>query len=99
MGADPSPTKAKEDDEIDKEKDSVPSESTNPDETKDGDSSSKSAEVPSYLAHLNMGLGDDLKIDSAFGSLSNKSTKDGENSEKKDHDSQARKLPDIFGFS
>jgi hypothetical protein len=101
MGADPLPTKAKENDETDKQKEGASSESTNPDETKNDDSISKPAEVPSYLAHLNMGLDDDLKIDSAFGSLSDKNTKDGENvnSEKSDQDSQARKLPNIFGFS
>ena len=97
MGADPLPTKANENDEAENEKEVAPSESTNAGETKD---SSKPAEVPSYLAHLNMGLGDDLKIDSAFGSLSDKSTKDGESSEKSSQvDSQARKLPSIFGFS
>lgn len=98
MGTDPLPTKAKETDEVDKEKEVLP-ESTNTNETKDSNSSSKPTEVPSYLAHLNMGLDDDLKIDSAFGSLSDKSTKDSENSEKSGQDSQARKLPSIFGFS
>ena len=97
MGADPPPTKAK-DDEADNEKEES-SESIKSDEIKDSNSISKPAEVPSYLAHLNMGLGDDLKIDSAFGSLSKKSTKDEENSEKSSQESQTRKLPSIFGFS
>ena len=101
MGTDPQPTKDKEIDEIDKGKKEESSESTATEETKEtSNSSSKPTEVPSYLAHLNMGLGDDLKIDSAFGSLSDKSTKpDDENSEKSSQDSQARKLPSIFGFS
>ena len=97
METDQPPAKAK-DEEVVKEKEAL-SESTKTDEIKDSNSSSKPAEVPSYLAHLNMGLGDDLKIDSAFGSLSEKSKKEEENSEKTSQDSQARKLPSIFGFS
>ena len=62
------------------------------------DFSSKPSEVPSYLAHLDMGLDSDLKIDSAFGSLSEKNSKNGESHEGS-QDSQARKLPSIFGFS
>ena len=98
MGTEPSPPKAKESDDVVKERQES-SDLTKVEENKDSNSTSKPSEVPSYLAHLNMGLGDDLKIDSAFGSLSDKSAKDGENSEKNSQDSQARKLPSIFGFS
>ena len=59
----------------------------------------KPSHVPSYLAQLDMGLGSDLKIDSAFGSLADKTeTSGGENSKKKEEESQARKLPSMFGL-
>ena len=99
MGADPSPAKAKENNEEEKEK--LPSDSAASTEREDkvSESSSKPSEVPSYLAHLNMGLDDDLKIDSAFGALSKKNANEGGAAEGSGQDSQARKLPSIFGFS
>lgn len=61
--------------------------------------------VPSYLAHLDVGLGnDDLKIDSAFGSLAagkadgGSGNGEGGATSDKQHDSQARKLPSMFGL-
>jgi hypothetical protein len=54
--------------------------------------------VPSYLAQLDVGVGNDLQIESAFGSLTDDgkdaSNKDG----KKGEESQARKLPSMFGL-
>ena len=55
-------------------------------------------EVPSYFAHLDMGLDSDLKIDSAFGSLSEGGKTASDSEEVKVQDSQARKLPSIFGL-
>ena len=51
--------------------------------------------VPSYLAQLDMGLGKDLKIESALGALASKNTDDESKMEDKE-DLQARKLPNIF---
>lgn len=54
--------------------------------------------VPSYLAQLDVGgLGNDLKIDSAFGSLTSKCEGGGASNEKGE-ESQARKLPSMFGL-
>lgn len=54
--------------------------------------------VPSYLAQLDVGLGSDLKIDSAFGSLAAEDSKsEGGKDDKKD-ESQARKMPSLFGL-
>lgn len=54
--------------------------------------------VPSYLAQLDVGgLGNDLKIDSAFGSLAGKCEGGGDSNEK-GGESQARKLPSMFGL-
>ena len=59
-------------------------------------------EVPSYFASLDMGVpGNDLKIDSAFGSLAGKTEsgcEEGGSSEDKQKDSPARKLPSMFGL-
>lgn len=53
--------------------------------------------VPSYLAQLDVGLGSDLKIDSAFGSLAEDGKSDG-GKDKEGEGSQARKLPSMFGL-
>jgi len=53
--------------------------------------SAQSSSVPSYLAQLDMGLGKDLKIESALGALASKSTTEETKVEEK-----ARKLPNIF---
>lgn len=91
------PTAAKSNESEAEEK--LPSDTKSEDKATE-DFSSKPSEVPSYLAHLDMGLGSDLKIDSAFGSLSEKSSKDGKSHEgSSGQDSQSRKLPSIFGFS
>lgn len=73
-------------------------ETNSEDNTKPGDSSASSKPpVPSYLAHLDVGLGgDDLKIDSAFGSLPGKD--EGGVASKESKESQARKLPSMFGL-
>ena len=99
MGTDPSPAKAKESNELTKENLSSDSSPTSKEGEKENNPSSKPGKVPSYIAHLNMGLDDDLKIDSAFESLSEKSSREGKSSEGSGQDSQARKLPNIFGFS
>lgn len=54
--------------------------------------------IPSYLAQLDVGLGDDggLKIDSAFGSLGK--TQPSLDDKTGGEESQARKLPTMFGF-
>ena len=57
-------------------------------------------QVPSYFAQIDVGLGggaSDLKIDSAFGSLSDKN-KTSEDRDKMDDGGHARKLPSVFGF-
>ena len=55
------------------------------------------AEVPSYLAQLDVGVGKDLKIESALGALGSKNLDGG--TKKDDEEQQARKLPNIFvGF-
>ncbi len=62
---------------------------------------SSKPKVPAYFAQLDMGLGKDLKIDSAFGSLAGKEEEgDGDSSakEKGGEESQARKLPSMFGL-
>lgn len=54
--------------------------------------------IPSYLAQLDdVGLGSDLKIDSAFGSLA-RDKSEGDEESKKDEELQARKLPSMFGL-
>lgn len=66
----------------------------NPQKNPEEDSSPSG--VPSYLAQLDVGLGSDLKIDSAFGSLArdrSEGDKDGQKEEL-----QARKLPSMFGL-
>ena len=99
MGAavDPSPAKAKESNKVTTGEKATPESAAN-EQVK---TEKEPSQVPSYLADLNVGLGSDLKIDSAFGSLSEKSAKDGDDSKpgSSSHDSQARKLPSIFGFS
>lgn len=82
--------------------DKEPPSSSKDEENNNKTPNSKPSELPSYLADLNnMGLGDDLKIDSAFGSLSDKNSKQDNVSKgsSTSQDSQARKLPSIFGFS
>ena len=59
------------------------------------------SEVPSYLAHLDVGLGSDLKIDSAFGSLASEggggaAGEGGSGEGKEGEESQARKLPSMI---
>ena len=57
--------------------------------------------VPSYLAQLDVGRGtdNDLKIDSAFGSLAtDKGEGGGASSDGKKEELQARKLPSMFGL-
>ena len=64
-------------------------------------SDSKLAQVPSYFAQIDMGLGggtDDLKIESAFGSLSDKNKQSGDEADDRGQSSHARKLPSVFGF-
>lgn len=62
---------------------------------------SSKPQVPSYFAQLDVGLGNDLKIDSAFGSLAGNSD-DGSGevggASKQAEESQARKLPSMFGL-
>lgn len=53
--------------------------------------------VPSYFADLGIGTENDLKIDSAFGSLDNKEEGSSESSNQRQHDA-AKKMPSIFGF-
>ena len=55
--------------------------------------------VPSYLAQLNLELDNDLKIDSAFSSLEEKSKREeSSGSDSKQKLDTAKKLPSIFGF-
>ena len=96
MGAsvsDPAPEKSNENEAEEKSPLDTKAEDKNTE-----DVSSKPSEVPSYLAHLDMGLGSDLKIDSAFGSLSEKSSNNGKSHDQgsSGQDSQARS---IYGFS
>lgn len=57
-------------------------------------------QVPSYFANLDVGLGSDLKIDSALGALASKNVEEEENGRRKEEkeELQARKLPSMFGF-
>lgn len=61
---------------------------------------SSKPKVPAYFAQLDLGLGSDLKIDSAFGSLAGKEEEEGggDSSSKEKEESQARKLPSMFGL-
>lgn len=54
--------------------------------------------VPSYLAQLDVGLGSDLKIDSAFGSLADSGKSDKEGKKEGEEETLARKLPSMFGL-
>ena len=54
--------------------------------------------VPSYLAQLDVGLGSDLKIDSAFGSLADDGKSSKEGKKEGEESSLARKLPSMFGL-
>lgn len=70
-----------------------------PTESKPASSPNK-PQVPSYFAHLDLGLDSDLQIESAFGSLGEKNkgedSLDGDDSKQKPD--TAKKLPSIFGF-
>lgn len=54
------------------------------------------SKVPSYLAQLDVGLGSDLQIDSAFGSLAGKADSDGDATSNQGEEFQARKLPSML---
>ena len=75
-----------------------PNQKESPTPQKDASSPTK-PHVPSYFAQLELELDSDLKIDSAFSSLEEKSKgEDGSDADSKQKLDAAKKLPSIFGF-